>query len=250
MVTAVADFKDHFSAHAAAYATNRPTYPPELFAWLVTLAPDRRVAWDCATGSGQAAVELAKHFEKVIATDASPQQLAFAEPHENVEYRVAPAEQSRLADRSVDLVTVAQALHWFDIPRFYSEIRRVLKPGGILAVIGYRGHRVNAAVDEVLDRYEALIDPYWPPERAIVEAKFQTIEFPFTETSPPPFAMQASWDHAGHIGYLRTWSSMKAFEKANGYDPVANYEHEFAAAWGDPNAVRTVTWELILRVGS
>jgi SAM-dependent methyltransferase len=243
-------FKDHFSGHAADYRRFRPTYPPELFAFVAGAAAGRALAWDCGTGSGQAAVALAGHFDRVFATDASAEQVGNAEPHPKVEYAVAPAEACPLPDSSADAVTVAQALHWFDFDRFYAEVKRVLKPGGALAVWTYDLHAVNAAVDPVLGRLQAeYVGPYWPPERALVDAGYRTIPFPFEEVPAPAFEMTAEWDLPTLLGYMNTWSATKRFEKAHGFNPLERLEGDFAAAWGDPVAPRTVRWKLALRVG-
>jgi SAM-dependent methyltransferase len=243
-------FKDHFSGHAADYRAFRPDYPPGLFAFLASAAPGRDLAWDCGTGSGQAAVALAAHFRKVFATDASAEQVRNAEAHPRVEYVVAPAEACPLPDAAADLVTVAQALHWFDLDRFYAEVRRVCRPGGLLAVWTYDLHSVNPAVDPVLRRLQAeFVGPYWPPERALVDAGYRTVPFPFPEVPAPAFEMRADWDLPRLLGYMNTWSATKAFVRANGFDPLARLAPDFAAAWGDPATVRTVTWNFTLRLG-
>ncbi len=243
-------FKDHFSGHASDYRTFRPTYPPELFTFLASVAPARDLVWDCGTGNGQAAVILAGHFRRVFATDASAEQVKNATPHPNVEYAVAPAERCPLASGSADLVTVAQALHWFDIDRFFAEVRRVCKPGGVVAVWSYDLHSVNADVDPVLDRLQSeFVGPYWPPERALVDAGYRTIPFPFTEIPSPRLEMTTSWDLPTLVGYMNTWSATKRFEKANGFNPLDRLSEAFAAAWGEPATVRTVRWKLAIRVG-
>jgi SAM-dependent methyltransferase len=243
-------FKDHFSAHAADYASHRPTYPPELFAFVASVCGGRSLAWDCGTGNGQAAAALATHFDRVFATDPSAEQITNAEPHPKVGYAVAPAEACPLADSTADLVTVAQAIHWFDFDRFYSEVRRVLRPGGVLAVWGYAFHRVNAAVDAALAKLEGeFVGPHWPPERAYPEARYTTLPFPFAEIPAPQFVMTANWTLADTLGYLNTWSATKRFVQANGFNPVERLTPEFAAAWGDPAERRTVTWDLFLKVG-
>ena len=243
-------FNDHFSGHAADYRAYRPTYPPELFTFLASLAPARDLVWDCGTGSGQAAVVLADHFARVFATDASAEQVKNARPRPNVEYAVAPAEACPLPDASADLVTVAQALHWFDLPRFYAEVRRVCKPGGALAVWSYDLHSVNAAVDPVLARLQdEFVGPYWPPERALVDAGYRTILFPFAEVPAPAFEMTATWDLPTLVGYMNTWSATKRFEAANGFNPLDRLAADFAAVWGDPATTCPVTWKLALRVG-
>src|SRR4051794_34674393 len=178
-------FKDHFSGHAADYREFRPAYPPELFTFLASVPPGRDLAWDCGTGSGQAAVPLAEHFARVFATDASAEQIANTEPHPKVEYAVAPAEACPLPDTSADLVLVAQALHWFDHDRFYAEVRRACKPGGIFAATCYYAPSVGAEVDPVLRQWEEFIRPHWTPERVWVDDGYRTIPFPFEELPAP-----------------------------------------------------------------
>jgi len=178
-------FKDHFSSASDRYAAFRPDYPAALYAWLAGLSTARDTAWDCATGSGQAALGLAPHFRRVVASDASAEQIRHAGPHPGIEYRVAPAEASGLADRSVDLVTVAQAAHWFDLPRFYAEVARVLKPGGVLALWGYGRMVLPGDMDAPFRRfYGETVGPYWPPERALIDDAYRSLDFPFAEIQP------------------------------------------------------------------
>jgi len=241
-------FKDHFSKQAAQYAKFRPRYPKELFRWLASIAPSDELAWDCATGSGQAAVELGEVFERVIATDASDKQIVNAERHPRVEYRVATAEKSGLEAGSVDLITVAQALHWFDLEKFYSEARRVLKPDGIIAATAYKLATVSPSVDVVVNRYYSdVVGPYWPDERRLVE-KFEELPFGFTEMETPAFEMMAQWSVEQLLGYLRTWSATQRFTAAEKRDPLEQVESDLRAAWGDEE--RRVIWPLTVRVGS
>ena len=243
------NFKDHFSGHAAEYAQFRPHYSDALFAYLANEAPSRVLAWDCATGNGQAAIGLAAEFDRVIATDASAQQIETAERHERVEYRVALAEQSGLAASSVDLVTVAQALHWFDIARFFSEARRVLKPRGIIAIWAYTFLSVEPEVDVMIDRfYRETTGPFWPPERELVESGYRNIELPFEELKPPPFQIETTWTRNQLLGYLRTWSATKRFIAARGFDPVDQLDEELKRHW--PEGARVVRWPLHLRIGN
>jgi SAM-dependent methyltransferase len=242
-------FKDHFSGHAAAYRAFRPTYPPELFAFLASVAPARDLAWDCGTGSGQAAVPLAGHFARVLATDASAEQIANAEPHPGVEYAVAPAEACPLPAGSADLVLAAQALHWFDHGRFYADVSRVCRPGGVFAATCYHTPSVGPGVDPVLRRWEDFIRPYWTPERVWVDDGYRSIPFPFPELDAPRFAVSAPVSLARFVGYLGTWSAARQYAKAHGADPLERFAAEFAAAWGDPSTIRTLRWELSVRVG-
>jgi SAM-dependent methyltransferase len=241
-------FKDHFSGHAADYAKFRPNYPPKLFAHLASISPERELAWDCATGSGQAAVGLAEHFAKVIATDASAQQIESAQRHPGISYRVAPSEASGIEPGSVDLILVAQALHWFDMDRFFTEAKRVSKESGILAVSTYTHVSVNPEIDEILSKfYRETTGPYWPPERDLVETNFESIRFPFPELPSHQFAMRQQWNLAHLTGYLRTWSATKKFIAVRGFDPVDSLMQELGSVWHDREHARQVTWPLKLR---
>jgi SAM-dependent methyltransferase len=242
-------FKDHFSKQAADYAKFRPRYPQELFDYLGSRAPSRQLAWDCGTGNGQAAVGLASMFDRVIATDASEKQIANTEHHERIEYRVAPAENSGMDSAVVDLIMVAQALHWFELDRFYTEARRVLKPNGVLAASAYNLLQIEPAIDEVVNRYYYdVVGPFWPPERTLVE-QFADLPFPFHEVDPPKFSMTAHWNLDHLLGYLRTWSSTQRFLAEKESDPLGQISDELRRAWGDSRQTRGVIWPLTLRVG-
>jgi ubiquinone/menaquinone biosynthesis C-methylase UbiE len=246
-------FKDHFSALADAYAAFRPTQPAALIEWAVGLAPRRGHAWDCATGNGQAAVALAEHFARVTATDASAAQVERATPNERVTYRVAPAEASGLPDGSADLVTVAQALHWFDLPAFYREARRVLAPGGAVAAWCYMSPRVDDAAANALlhhHMYDAL-GPYWPAERQLIEDGYRTVPFPFDEVEAPPLELTARWTLAQLAGYMRSWSATAQYRAAHdGRDPIAAFEAEARGVWPDAGVgALTVRWAYAVRAG-
>ncbi len=243
------NFKDHFSKQAADYAIFRPAYPQELFAYLGTIAPSRQLAWDCGTGNGQAAVGLASEFDRVIATDASEKQIANAQPHEHVEYRVAPAENSGIESETIDLIMVAQALHWLDLDRFHAEARRVLKPDGVLAASAYNLLRIEPAIDEIANRYYyEVVGPFWPPERQFVE-RFADLPFPLDEIDAPKFEMTAQWSLEHLLGYLRTWSSTQRFIAAKGTDPLDQITNDLRSAWGKPQRTRSISWPLVVRIG-
>jgi len=243
-------FKDHFSAAAEAYRAFRPGYPAALFEWLAQLSPGREAALDCGCGNGQAAIMLAPHFSRVFAVDPSQEQIRNAIPGGNIEYRIAPAEATGLADGSVDLVVAGQALHWFDFDRFYPEVERVTRPtGGIFAAFTYGLIRLGGAVDGVIDRfYHDILAGYWPPERRHVDSGYQTLPFPFPEIRAPLFELDESWDLQRLAGYLATWSAVKECRRRTGHDPLPEVERELERAWGLP-AVREVRWPLALRVG-
>jgi SAM-dependent methyltransferase len=240
-------FKDHFSRQAAEYAKFRPRYPEALFRWLGSVAPAKELAWDCATGSGQAAVELANVFQQVIATDASEKQVGNAEQHSRVEYRIATAEESGLESNTTDLVTVAQALHWFDLARFEAEARRVAKARGIVAAWAYKFATVSPAVDAIVSRYYSdVVGSYWPAERVLVE-KFEDLPFGFDRIDAPAFDMVAEWKVEHLLGYLETWSATQRFMAAERRDPLEEIDEELRAAWGEE--VRRVVWPLTVKVG-
>ena len=242
-------FKDYFSKQATDYAKFRPRYPQEMFEYLGRIAPSRQLAWDCGTGNGQAAVGLAAVFDHVIATDASEKQIANAQSHDRVEYRVAPAENSSLESETIDLLMVAQALHWFELDCFYAEARRILKPDGVLAATAYNLLQISPAIDEIVNRYyHEVVGPFWPPERALVE-RFANLSFPFDEINAPKFEMTAHWNLDHLLGYLRTWSSTQRFIAAKGADPLQEISAELGSAWGTPERRRNVNWPLTLRVG-
>ena len=238
-------FQDHFSGHAAAYASARPRYPQDLYRFLAACCGEQQLAWDCATGNGQAATALAAHFERVIATDASAQQIGSASPAERIEYRVAPAENSGIDAASVDLVTVAQALHWFDIDAFFAEVERVSKRGGVLAVWCYGVCNVEPAVDHIVQNLYSELDAWWPPERAIVESGYSGISLPFSRIECPVFAMQVEWGAGDMLAYLETWSATQRCRADTGADPVGELSAGLRKAWGD--ASRRVHWPLYLQ---
>lgn len=243
-------FDDRFSSRADEYARYRPTYPRALFDYLADLSPSRECAVDCGTGNGQAALGLAGNFDRVIATDASEAQLDRAAKHPRVEYRVAPAEQLPLPDAGADILTVAQALHWFDLPRFFVEATRVLKPRGLLAVWCYELIRASPPIEEVLHRfYHETVGPYWPPNRKLVEAGYAGITLPFAEVPRSrEFAMGANWELEHLLGYASSWSAVMEYQKANQRDPVALLRAELTLVWENPNNREAIAWPLSLRV--
>jgi ubiquinone/menaquinone biosynthesis C-methylase UbiE len=242
-------FKDHFSGIAQGYSRYRPGYPAALFAWLASKTQQQHIAWDCATGNGQAAEQLATYYQQVIATDASPRQLAQAEKKTNIQYQLAPAEAVGIASASVDLITVAQALHWFDIKAFSDEALRVLKPAGILAAWTYKRFSITPEIDYIINQLEQeKIAPYWPKERKMVEDGYRTIHLPMKEQPVSSFRMEEQWNLEQVMGYLNTWSAVKEYRKDKGTNPVAGIAEKVKEAWGAAETTKLVQWPFVVRV--
>ena len=234
--------KDYFSSNSSEYARYRPTYPVELFNFLKQLSVEKTRAWDCGTGNGQVATALAKFFQEVKATDISKDQLAQADQKSNILYSLQPAEKTNFPDSFFELVTVAQAIHWFDFEAFYKEVKRVLKPGGYLAVIGYELFRTNPETNRIIDHlYENLVGPYWYPERKYLEEKYASIPFPFEELQTPEFSKRETWSIEKLLGYLNTWSSVKNYERQKGENPVELVRKQLEKSFGARGEVEIPT---------
>ncbi|MCB0792217.1 MAG: class I SAM-dependent methyltransferase [Flavobacteriales bacterium] len=244
----MASFNDHFSSVAASYAAYRPRYPQTLFTWLATLVEERERALDVGTGNGQAAVMLAPHFRKVIATDASAEQIAHARERAGVRYQVAAAHESGLPDASVDLVTAATAAHWFDHALFNAEVVRVLRPGGVLAIWHYLDATVDERIDAILLDFRKLIAPHWPLGRMHVEDGYSTLPFPFPDMGPlPAFACHMHWTADQLLGYVATWSALPKAREVLGKELMVPFAWEVREAWGE--GTREVLFPISMRVG-
>jgi len=247
-VTAPPAFKDHFSGQSDAYQKYRPDYPLALFEWLAAQAPSQRLAIDVATGNGQAAVALAPYFDRVIATEPSAAQLGEGRAHPHVEYRQEAAETIAVESGAADLLTAAQAAHWFDWPRFCLEAARVLRPGGVLAIWSYGYGRVGPAIDRLIaDFSRDVVGPYWPRERRHVEEAYRDLVLPFPLIDAPAFEMQTHWDAGAMLHYLDTWSAVRRCRARTGRDPLRLLAAPLANAWGD--GTRAMRWPLTLRAG-
>lgn len=242
--------KDLFSQQAAIYAKYRPVYPAALYDHLLALVTGHSTAWDCATGNGQAAVELARFFDQVFATDISEKQLQQAAPHEKITYYIAPAHASGLPDKSVDLITVAQAYHWFDFEAFHQEVVRVAKPGAVVAIWGYSLiQSADASLNTLIhDFYRQKTGPYWDAERKYVDDRYTTVPFPYREFPAPTFRIEVQWTKEDLAGYFNTWSSIQHFIKANGYNPIDELAATIQSAWPEAEA-RSFYFPLFVRVG-
>ena len=239
--------KDLFSSHSQDYSRYRPTYPPELYNFLQKLCATRERAWDCGTGNGQVAGELISFFEQVNATDISINQLSQAVQKPNVQYSKQPAEKTAFPNDYFDLVTVGQAVHWFDFEKFYAEVKRVLKKEAVIAIFGYTLFESNSETDQIVQHlYKEIIGPYWQPERRFLEDKYQTIPFPFQEIEAPEFKMIQQWSFDRFIGYLNTWSAVKAYEKERHENPVELVREGLLESFGE---VGEVNFPVLLRVG-
>lgn len=243
-------FADHFSGHAALYAAARPQYPAALFELIAAHAPAHDLAWDCATGNGQAALGLARHFAHVHASDASAAQIERALPDPRVRYAVEPAETTTLASASVDAICIAQALHWFDHARFFAEAQRVLKPGGVIAVTGYDWLLVSPEFDIAFRRHvDPLLAPYWPAQNALLWNGYRDLAFPFEriEAAPPPMAVD--WTLGQLLAYVESWSATQRCLADGHAQAMATAAQALQPCWGDPDQPRTVGMRTHLLLG-
>jgi SAM-dependent methyltransferase len=245
-----ARFRDHFGFASASYAGFRPHYPDELFSWLGAITPGHACAWDCGTGTGQAATDLARYFDDVVATDASRSQLSSAARADRVHYAAMSAEVVALGASTIDLVAVAQALHWFDLARFFGEVDRVLKPRGVVAVWSYGLFAIDPTTDAVLhELYHETLGGYWPSERALVDSGYVGIALPYPEITPPEIRMEATWTPRELQGYLTTWSAVGRYRKTVGRDPIPDVMRRIEASW-PPAEPRRVRWPLLVRAAA
>jgi ubiquinone/menaquinone biosynthesis C-methylase UbiE len=242
------EFKDYFSEQSSDYAKYRPGYPDELFAYLSSITNEHHRAWDCAAGNGQAALSLAHHFDEVIATDASEKQIQNAKSHPKIKYKVVPAENSGIESDSVDLITVATAIHWLNLEKFYQEARRTLKPGGTLAIWNYSRSNVNEAVDRVTDYYmEEIVGSYAAPDFWRGVNAETDIDFPFERIKTPEFKIRQNWSFKEYVNYIMTWSPTRNYIKKKNSNPLELIFDEFKNAWGDENEEKEIIWKLTLK---
>lgn len=241
--------KDLFSNQSALYARYRPVYPPELYEYILSFVKEKNLAWDCATGNGQAAAALAKDFKKVIATDISAEQISRAVPAANIEYSVCPAESSVLEDNSADLITVAQAYHWFDWKKFREEVMRVAKNGSVIAVWTYQSKTDDEAVDEIVKSfYKEVTQPYWDNERKYVDDLYETVEFEYELLPVKPFESVLYWERSDLAGFISSWSAVQNFIRQNGYSPVPELEMNLKKIWPDGEVKKTI-FPIYLKLG-
>ena len=241
--------KDNFSTQSDKYAKFRPTYPSELFDYLNTIVPNKENAWDCGTGNGQVAYELAKNFNNVFATDISQEQLNNARKAENIKYSVQSAENTKFDNCIFDLIVVAQAIHWFDFEQFYKEVKRTSKENAKLCVLGYGIIKISSQIDNIITNfYEKVIGKYWDEERKYIDENYQTIPFPFEEIQSPKFENRHEWSLEHLIGYLNTWSAVKHYIKQNNHNPIEELELELKKYW-NKGENKEVRFPILLRIG-
>jgi len=241
--------KDYFSSHSSIYAAFRPAYPEALYEFIFRHVKKKEKAWDCATGNGQVAGYLAHHFDEVYATDISQQQLNNAIESDAIFYSISPAEKTSFANHEFDLITVGQALHWFNLEAFYKEVKRVGKKDSLLAVWGYERCSVDTEIDKLFsDFYINIVGPYWDPARKLIENEYRNIQFPLVEIPTPKFEIKVEWTLEHYTGYLSSWSATQKYIKKNGTDPVPALIEKLKPHWKS-GVTRTVTFPVFLRLG-
>lgn len=245
------NFKDNFSKQSCAYQKYRPSYPKELFEYLSGLSKKHNLAWDCATGNGQSAIGLTNYFEKVYATDPSEQQISNAVSHPKISYKIEKAESSSLNNNSVDLITVAQALHWFDFEKFYSEVKRVLIPEGIIAVWTYSLPKISPEIDQlILHFHDNIVGEFWQKENQFVSEEYKTIPFPFKEIKSPSFKFEKEITRDDLTGLLFSWSATQRYKDKNGTDPLLEIQTDLHTIWRESEKGKLATWAIFLKIGS
>lgn len=241
--------KDRFSQQSENYQKFRPSYPEELYTFIFNLLTSQEHAWDCGTGNGQVAVKLAERFKQVFATDISEKQLTQAATLSNITYKVERAEHTSFTDRSFDLITVAQAIHWFDFEGFYKEVKRTLKPKGLLVVMGYGLLQTADPLQQIIDHfYTHIIGPYWDKERVYIDERYTTIPFPFNEIETPCFQNKLEWTLPQLMGYLNTWSAVKLYEQKEHVNPLSLIENDLKEKWGE-KITQSIVFPILLRIG-
>ena len=245
------EFKDFFSKQSDFYAKFRPVYPNKVYEILSSLCKKHELAWDGGTGNGQAALGLTPFFSKIIATDASSNQIEHAKTHAQIKYIICKAEQTPIENHSIDLITIAQAFHWFHFDKFYNEVKRVLKPKGILALWCYwHNRKISPTIDPIIKKYsDSIVHSFWPKEVQYVWDHYQTIPFPFEEIEIEKIDMTCEWDLYELMGYIFSWSATQRFIEIEKTNPMKKIQMKLLNAWGDPKKKRRISWPLYFRVG-
>ena len=241
--------KDNFSQRASIYAQYRPHYPSALFEYIISFVKEKELAWDCGTGNGQSARALCNYFKKVFATDISQKQIDNAYKAPNIFYATEPAEQTSLANKTVHLITVAQAIHWFNFEKFYAEVKRVAKPGAVIAVWTYSLLHISDDIDKIISNFHfKTLENYWDPERKYVNDGYTSIPFPFTEIETPTFIIEVNWSLKELSGYVNTWSALQKYIHAHSFNPVNELINKIQPHWGN-KVKRNIVFPVHLRLG-
>ena len=243
------EIKDNFSKQSETYKKFRPEYPEELYKVILTHSKNRESCWDCGTGNGQVAKELSKNFKNVFATDISENQLKLAYKKPNISYSISRAEKTPFNDNQFDIITVAQAIHWFHFNSFYKEAKRVGKPNSKIFVIGYGLLKINPRIDKIITKfYTEIIGAYWDKERRHIDNKYNSIEFGFEEIpAPKNLEMALEWDMQQLIGYLNSWSSVQKYIVKNGSNPVDLIKKELLEL--ADNKTLNVSFPIFMKIG-
>ncbi len=238
--------KDNFSKQAEGYSIYRPAYPTELFDFILKNTTGRQNALDCGTGNGQVATQLANHFERVVGIDISENQIKNGSPKKNIQYLVSSAESTQFQEKFFDLITVGQAAHWFHLNDFYTEVTRIMKPGGTLALFGYQLPEFGNEVDDLIQElYVDILGDYWDDERKLVDEGYANLHFPFSEIENKGFSIEYEWTCEQTLGFLCTWSAIQHYLKATGTDPMVNFTPKFKSRWGDRDRLK-ITFPVFL----
>lgn len=241
--------KDNFSRDSKSYARYRPQYPWELIEFITSLVAEKKKAWDCGTGNGQMAALLSNFFDEVYGTDISQSQIDNTKKAANIYYSVQPAEKANFPNSSFNLVTVAQAIHWFNFEDFFAEVKRVARQHSIIAIVGYGGVSVSEGIDKLkIDFYKNIIGSYWDKERKHIDNNYSTIPFPFAEIKCPEFSIKLNWSFEEYTGYINTWSAVQKFADDKGYNPVTFLAEKIKPLWGNEE-MREIKFPIFLRVG-
>ncbi|ETO92910.1 class I SAM-dependent methyltransferase [Legionella oakridgensis] len=245
------EYIKHFNRQTENYLSYRPDYPESFFDFLATLARANAYVWDCGTGNGQAAFSLSKRFDLIVATDINFSPLTIAPRCDNLNYICCASEKTPLLESSIDLITVAQALHWFNFDNFYAEVRRVAKPSAVFAAWCYSLGRMNEKIDAIIGKLylDILGERYWPKERRYIDEHYQSIPFPFQRIMTPAFVIEKNLDLYALLGYLNTWSAVKEYQKYNHENPIELIINDLQAVWGDPKEQRIMRWPLHVLAG-
>ena len=242
--------RNWFEQGGQAYARFRPEYPAELAQFLASISPGRTLAVDVGCGNGQLTTLLAAHFDRVAGLDPSADQIAHSTAHPNIAYGCAPAEKMPVADHSADLITAAQAAHWFDLPHFFNEVRRIAVPQAIVALVSYGVLRLEKSLDDRFAQfYWREIGPYWPAERKLVDTGYADLPFPFEEQPVPALEIRKAWTLEELLGYISTWSAVRSIREAGREDILHHFAGDLATLWGDPTRRREVRWSINMRLG-